>query len=224
MPIPPFPIVYEDNHLLVINKPAGIATQGVTDGTSVYDQARSYLKQKYNKPGNVYIGIVSRLDTVTSGVLVVARTSKAASRLSEQIREGRIEKEYVAIVEGTVSEEQGTWVDHVKKDDRQKRMVVCRETDPQGQTAELRYAVTARMASMTEISVTLVTGRKHQIRLQCAHRECPIVGDRKYGATKSFVGPGIALHAHTIRFTHPTKKEAMSFTVPPPRQWAAAKE
>ena len=219
---PPFPVVYEDNHLLVINKPAGIATQGVIDGTSVYDQARDYIKRKYNKPGNVYLGIVSRLDTVTSGVLVLARTSKAASRLSEQIRNGLIEKEYIAIVEGSMVASEGTWIDHVKKDDRQRRMVVCDNGDPRGQAAELRFNVISRAAGDTQLRVRLMTGRKHQIRLQSAHRNHPIVGDRKYGAKKKYAGRGIALHARSIRFNHPTKKESMEFSAPRPRAWDIA--
>ncbi|WP_417740593.1 RluA family pseudouridine synthase [Rosistilla oblonga] len=218
MTTPPFPILFEDNHLLVIDKPAGIATQGVTDGTSVFDQASEYIRVKYQKPGKVYLGIVSRLDTVTSGVLVLARTSKAASRLSDMLRRRTIEKRYLAVVEGTLPDAEGTLVDFVRKDDAAHRMVVCRESTADAKRAELRYRVIESSGRQSLIEVELITGRKHQIRLQLASRGMPVIGDRKYDASSTFP-QGIALHAWQLTFEHPTKREPMSFECRPPKSW-----
>ncbi|WP_417747266.1 RluA family pseudouridine synthase [Rosistilla oblonga] len=214
----PFPILYEDNHLLVIDKPAGIATQGVTDGTSVFDQASEYIRVKYQKPGKVYLGIVSRLDTVTSGVLVLARTSKAASRLSDMLRRRTIEKRYLAVVEGQLPQPEGTLVDFVRKDDAAHRMVVSRESTADAKRAELRYRVIESSGRQSLIEVELITGRKHQIRLQLASRGMPVIGDRKYDASSTFP-QGIALHAWQLTFEHPTKREPMSFECRPPKSW-----
>ena len=130
-------VIYEDNHLLVVNKPAGMPTAGVTDRASLYQWCGDYLKRKYQKPGNVFVGIVSRLDTLTSGLIVVARTSKGASRLSEQIRLGKMSKTYWALVEGRVEPTQATWRHYLRKDDAAHRMRVCRQEDhPASQIAE----------------------------------------------------------------------------------------
>jgi len=216
--LPPLPVLYEDNHLLVIDKPAGIATQGVTDGSSVYDLAREYLRVKYNKPGNVYLGIVSRLDTVTSGVLVLARTSKAASRLSKSIRESDVEKHYLAVVEGVVDPVKGTWRQWVRKDEARHRMIVCRETAPDAKLAELRYRTLESNGRLSRLELKLITGRKHQIRVQMSDHGHPIVGDRKYDATTGFP-VGIALHAAKLVFAHPTTKERLEFASGPPASW-----
>lgn len=216
--MPLLPVLYEDNHLLVIDKPAGVATQGVTDGSSVYDQAREYIRIKYNKPGNVYLGIVSRLDTVTSGVLVTARTSKAASRLSESIRCGDIEKRYLAVVEGVIDPPEGDLTQWVRKDDARHRMVVCREAAPGAKRAELRYRTLASDGRRSRLEVQLITGRKHQIRLQMSDRGHPIVGDRKYDATKNFP-VGIALHSAKLVLPHPTTKVRMEFDAEIPKTW-----
>lgn len=215
---PPFPVLYEDNHLLVIDKPVGIATQGTTEGTSVYDQACRYLKDKYNKPGNVYLGIVSRLDTVTSGVLVLARTSKAASRLSDMQRRGVIEKQYLAALQGVLHDEGSVCEDFVRKDDAAHRMVVCSAEAADAKLARLTYQIVARSDDTTLVRVSLLTGRKHQIRVQFSHRRCPVIGDRKYGARDSF-GDGIALHAQSVAFEHPVGGTPLHFIAPTPRRW-----
>lgn len=234
MPIPR--VIYEDNHLLVVDKPAGIPTAGVTDRPSVYQWIGDYLKQKYAKPGNVYVGIVSRLDTVTSGVLVVAKTSKAAGRLSEQLRLGKIQKTYLVVVSGNPTPESGQLVDWVYKEDDARRMRVV----PQGkellpnqssprtngssvQQAILNYEVVARRThgahEIAMLRVELVTGRKHQIRVQFSSRGWPIWGDWKYGHTGEFPHENIALHAWKLSFEHPTRREPLEFSAEPPSAW-----
>lgn len=224
MPEVPSPaVLYEDNHLLVIDKPAGLATVGTTDRDSVYRWAGEYLKQKYNKPGNVFVGIVSRLDTVTSGVLVLARTSKGAARLSEQIRRSRMRKIYRAVVEGHLVTDSGELKDWLRKDDAAHRMRVAGESQPDARLAHLRYHTLARRgsegASKTLLEIELVSGRKHQIRVQMAAAGHPVWGDRKYGATTPAVGTGIALHSSVLEFEHPTRGEPLHFETPTPATW-----
>lgn len=216
-------VLYEDNHLLVVNKPAGLPTAGTTDRYSVYRWAGDYLKEKYAKPGNVYVGIVSRLDSLTSGVLVVARTSKAAARLSDQIRQLKMRKYYWTLVEGHLATDAGDIRDWLRKDDAAHRMRITRQNHPDAQYARLRYrtlqhcSVGSRPATL--LSVELITGRKHQIRVQLAAAGHCVWGDRKYGATTPLVGAGIALHSAQLQLEHPTRREPLRFTAPPPTQW-----
>jgi 23S rRNA pseudouridine1911/1915/1917 synthase len=218
--LPPLHVLYEDNHLPVINKPAGLATQGVSEGTpSVATAARRYLKQKHNKPGNVYLGVVSRLDAATSGVLVLARTSKAAARLSEQFRAPGVEKTYWALVERAPVPPDGTLTHWLVKDDRRMRMVVARPHAAGAQKASLSYAVVGKRGKLILVEVQLHTGRKHQIRVQLAERGCPVAGDRKYGSRIAFAPGGIALHARRLTLDHPTTKERLTFDAPPPATW-----
>ena len=177
-------ILFEDNHLLAVNKPAGTATMGVTAETeSVLNQAKQYLKQRYNKPGNVFLGVVSRLDSVASGVLVFARTSKAAARLSEQFASRRVEKTYWAIVAGNI-EPEGDLVDWVYKDEPRKRMAVAARGVAGAQQAELRYRLLRSIGPDSLVEVELITGRKHQIRLQFAARGHAIRGDKNTAARR----------------------------------------
>lgn len=187
-------------------------------------QAAEYLKQRYAKPGNVFVGVVSRIDRLVSGVLVLARTSKAAGRLSEQIRQRSVEKRYLALVEGGWAADdipQGKWIelsDNVAKDERMQRMKIVPETSPQAQPARLRLRPVTSQAGVTLLEVDLLTGRKHQIRLQLSHAGFPILGDSKYGSTRKFAN-GIALHCQRLQLTHPTKKERMTFTAPVACHW-----
>ena len=209
-------ILYEDNHLLVVNKPAGLATQGVVEGAaSVVTAAKAYLKVKYKKPGNVYLGVVSRLDASVSGVLVLARTSKAAARLSEQFRERKVQKVYWAVVEQAPNPAEGELIDWLKKDERNQRMAVVPRHTFGAQRARLSYRTLAKHRDSCLVEVRLDTGRKHQIRLQLAAAGCPILGDRKYGSRRKLAG-GIALHARLIEFEHPVSKEPLRFEAPPP--------
>jgi 23S rRNA pseudouridine1911/1915/1917 synthase len=216
---PSLPILYEDNHLLVVSKPAGLATQGAAPGqTSVVDLARGYLKQKYGKPGNVYLGVVSRLDASATGVLVLARTSKAAARLAEQFRLGSVEKIYWAVVQGRPEPAEAECVDWIMKDERRQRMFVTRQSHPLARQARLTYRTLANLARETLLEVTLQTGRKHQIRVQLADRGHPILGDTKYGATMAFP-VGIALHARRLGLQHPVRKEPLVIQAPCPESW-----
>ncbi len=217
-------VLHEDNHLLVINKPAGMPTMGVTDRLSVYQWAGGYIKRRYQKPGNVFVGIVSRLDTLTSGVLVLARTSKGAARLSEQIRQGTMSKNYLALVEGQVEPSAGTIRSSLYKDDARHRMRVdVRGTHHDSQEAVMHYSFLQRLEvgsrAMSLLRVELKTGRKHQIRVQMSSLGHPVVGDSKYGATTHLIGSGIGLHAFALKFQHPTREERLEFQVKPPVEW-----
>ncbi|NLF67887.1 MAG: RNA pseudouridine synthase [Candidatus Anammoximicrobium sp.] len=213
------PILFEDNHLLAMVKPAGLPTMGVAAGrTSLVTIAKDYLKRKYGKPGNVYLGVVSRLDSAVSGVIILARTSKAASRLSEQFRCGEVEKIYWALVESRPEAVESVCVDWLRKDEPQRRMVVCGAPQPGAQLARLRYRTLRTMPGNTLLEIHLETGRKHQIRVQLAHRGCPVLGDRKYGATTPFPH-GVALHARQLDLQHPVRKVPLRLEAPLPAAW-----
>ncbi len=209
-------VLFEDNHLLVVNKNAGIATMGALAGqTSMVELAADYLKVKYNKPGNVFVGVVSRLDRLVTGVLVLARTSKAASRLSEQFRSRSPSKRYVAIVEGALDAsraDQDGWIvlrDHVIKNDARHRMEICPAGT--GQLAELRVRLLSQSEKRSLVEVDLLTGRKHQIRLQLSALGHPIWGDQKYGSSSRELSGGIALHCSQLTISHPTLREPLEF-------------
>lgn len=225
----PLHILYEDNHLLAVLKPAGLATMGVVaDQPSVVTLARQYIKERYAKPGNVYLGVVSRLDEPVSGVLLLARTSKAAARLSAQFRGRSVEKIYWAIVEGAILPPAGLWHDWLLKDEQARRMRrVARQSagrsKPGGgpatpQEARLEYRLLQRLSAGSLVEVLLETGRKHQIRVQFAERGWPVLGDRRYGAAGSF-SAGIALHSRRLVFDHPVTKQRIELTAQLPRSW-----
>lgn len=212
-------VLYEDNHLLVVNKPAGVVTQGANPDTpSLFRMAAEYIKQKYNKPGNVYLGITSRLDAPTTGVVAIARTSKAAGRLMVQFRDREVEKTYWAVVAGRLKPSTGEWTDYIAPDKRHRSVNIARAADAEAKEARLRYRVLEQLPDRALVEVELLTGRKHQIRAQFAHRGHPIWGDIKYGGPGGF-GPGIALHARRLKFTHPVRKEPLVVTAPLPRSW-----
>jgi 23S rRNA pseudouridine1911/1915/1917 synthase len=216
----PLEVLYEDNHLLVVNKPAGLATQGVAEGTpSVLTRAKAYLKEKYRRPGQVFLGIVSRLDATVSGVLVLARTSKAAARLTRQFHGGEVEKVYWALVERPPQPPQGALAHWVRKNDPARKMEVVPPHSRQAQQARLSYRTLRPQPGRTLVEVVPHTGRKHQIRLQLATIHCPILGDRKYGSKRAFVGPAIALHCVRLALVHPTTRQRMTFTALPPASW-----
>ncbi len=219
----PISVLFEDNHLLVVNKPAGIATMGVTEEEpSVAKLAKEYLKQKYSKPGNVYLGVVSRIDALVSGVLVFARTSKAAARLSEQFRERETSKIYWAVVERLPRSSSQELVHWLRKDERLQRMVVTAANAPNSQKAELHYRPLQKLSAGELLEVELLTGRKHQIRLQLSTVGAPILGDRKYGSEKNFPH-GIALHARRLTIAHPVKKGPLELVAPLPAAWSKLK-
>ena len=221
-------VLYEDNHLLAVNKPAMLPTMGVgEDRPSLLVAAKQYIGRKYAKPGNVYLGIVSRLDAPVTGVVLMARTSKAAARLAKQFRDRDVEKIYWAIVEGVVVPPAGTLVDFLRKDERHRRMHIAGPSAPDAQRAELAYRTLADepgaprlsdRAWATLLEVRPLTGRKHQIRVQLAQAGFPIVGDRKYGSRRDF-GAGIALHARRLVVEHPVLKTPVSIEAPLPVAW-----
>lgn len=218
-------VLYEDNHLLAINKPAGLATMGTDAGKATAARlCQAYLKERYRKPGNVYLGVVSRLDAVASGVLLFARTSKAAARLSQQFREGEATKQYLILVEGIIEPAEGELTNWLIKDERQQRMAITSQGARQAKLALLRYRclkMTPDQASLTEVD--LLTGRKHQIRVQFAAVGHPIVGDQKYGSRRKFPGtswgPAIALHARRLVISHPVKHAPLEIVGALPKSW-----
>ena len=215
----PFPLLYEDNHLLVINKPAQLATMGVRPPRySALEMARGYIKEKYRKPGNVYLGVVSRLDAPATGILVFARTSKAAARLTAQYRNREVTKIYHILVEGALDAPQGKFEDWVRKDERHRRMHVATAEAEESRQARLSYRVLQSLKKCQLVEVELETGRKHQIRLQFANRGHPVLGDRKYGARQT-LSRGIALHARRLVLTHPVQRERLTWEAELPVVW-----
>jgi len=208
-------ILYEDNHVIALVKPPGLATMGLPDGQeTLLTQTKAYLKEKYAKPGEVYLGVVSRLDVPVSGVVLFARTSKAAARLNDQFRRHTVEKIYIALVEGAITPPEGECIDHIGEDKRHRK--VFRSQTGVGKESRLRYRKVRQVHQCSQVEIKLETGRKHQIRLQLSARGYPIRGDIKYGAKMSFPG-GIALHAWKLTFSHPTTGERIELTAPLPK-------
>ena len=208
-------IIYLDNHLLVLNKPAGVLIQGDKTGDeTLFDQAKLYLKKTFNKPGNVYLGLIHRLDRPVSGVVVFARTSKAASRLSEQFRKKSVTKVYRALVEGN-TDEQGTLKDRILRKGPTSHIV----KSDQGKQAILIYRRLQQKSGLSHLEITIETGRHHQIRVQLSHLGFPILGDFRYGSKREFPQRSIALHAHSINLQHPVSKKQLIFTAKPEIPW-----
>jgi 23S rRNA pseudouridine1911/1915/1917 synthase len=199
-------VVYEDNHCIAVVKPVGLLTAGDRTGdVSLLDQVRDYLRVKYKKPGNVFVGVVHRLDRPVGGVVLFARTSKAASRLSEQFRSGRVEKVYQALVEGRVTSREGLLEDCLVKDHKQNVVRRSSAANPRARESRLSYRRLKSTPSTTLLEIRPTTGRSHQIRVQLAAAGHPIVGDRKYGSKRPFED-GIALRAVRLTFEHPTTR------------------
>ncbi|MCS7046480.1 MAG: RluA family pseudouridine synthase [Gemmataceae bacterium] len=214
---PPLDVLYEDNHCLAINKPSGIASAHYQGQAETLDrQVKQYLKEKHHKLGNVFLGIVHRLDKAVSGVLLFARTSKAAARLSEQFRKGSVEKVYWVIVEGDVEEQAGSMEDWLRRDER--RVEVVAPNSPGAKQALLHFQKKGSHGGLTWLEVRPQTGRTHQLRVQLAHRGHPVYGDAKYGSVRTF-GNAIALHARTLTFLHPIRWEPITLTAELPRKW-----
>ena len=213
-------VIFEDNHCLAVLKPAGVLTMGDRTGdVSAVDLAREYLRTKYDKPGNVFVGVVHRLDRPVSGVLLFARTSKAAARLSEQFRKHTIRKVYHAIVEGRPPQRQGELVDWIVKSAESNVSRVVRQGAGDGsKEARLAYRCLKSAAGVSLLEIDLQTGRSHQIRVQLSSRGMPICGDAKYGSQTRLDG-WLALHAASLTFEHPTLHEPISVTAPHPANW-----
>jgi 23S rRNA pseudouridine1911/1915/1917 synthase len=216
---PPLEILYEDNHCLAVVKPGGVASAHYEGKDETLDRAaKSYLKEKYHKRGNVFLGIVHRLDKPVSGVLLFARTSKAAARLAEQFREGTVEKVYWAVVEGDLTKTAGTLEDWLKKDRAAGRVEVVEPHTSGARQALLHFQRRGGHDRLTWLELRPQTGRTHQLRVQLAHRDHPIYGDAKYGSVHTF-GRAIALHARSLTFLHPVRYEPVTLTADVPRTW-----
>lgn len=214
-------ILYEDNHLLVIVKPANLPVcEDSSRDLDVLSILKLYLKEKYNKPGNVYLGLVHRLDRPVSGIMVFARTSKAALRLSEQVREKRMKKVYYAVIEGKLSKlpKKGVLEDYMYKDSKKNMSFVCSSEKQGAKKAILNYEVIEENSEVNLVRINLVTGRSHQIRVQFSSRGCPLVGDQKYNKNTK-VGVNIALCACELGFYHPVSKEFVKFQIEIPDRY-----
>jgi 23S rRNA pseudouridine1911/1915/1917 synthase len=223
----PLAVLYEDNHCLVVAKPAGLLTQGVPPGIPTLEaMAKDYLKHKYGKLGRVYLGIPHRLDRPVSGVVLFARSTKAAQRLAEQFRLRRVRKIYVGAVEGDVQPDEGTWEDWLLKVQDESRAEPVTAETPGARLARLHYRRLQSIPDGSVLEIELETGRMHQIRVQTAARGQPIRGDYLYGARLPFGPPAdlprdrvIALHARSLTFLHPIKYEPITVAAPFPAYW-----
>ena len=203
-------VLYEDNHVIVVEKPVNVLSQGDNTGDlSLLDMVKEYVKIKYNKPGNVYIGLVHRLDRPVGGIMVFARTSKAASRLSKQVSERGFTKKYYAIVSGKLSKNEDTFVDYLKKLDNGNTIV-----SKDGKKAVLSYKVLKynEKIDASLVDISLETGRHHQIRVQFASRGHALLGDQRYGKQDK---SQIALYSYELEFIHPVTNEKLCFTLKP---------
>jgi 23S rRNA pseudouridine1911/1915/1917 synthase len=215
---PRWPVFHADNHLLALYKPAGLLVQGDESGdVCLLDLARQWVKDRYQKPGRVFLGLVHRLDRPVAGVMLFARTSKAAARLSDQIRNRRMRKVYLAVVEGRPPSAEGRLVHCLERRERSVRIVS--HPTPLSCEARLAYRVRETAGGRSLVEIELETGRKHQIRLQLSHVGCPITGDVRYGAPCALPSRPIALLAWRIAVAHPIRGELLEFTAPLPRGW-----
>ena len=202
-------ILYEDNHIIVVVKPVGILSQSdITGDSDMLSLIKDYLKIKYNKPGNVYLGLVHRLDRPVTGIMVFAKTSKAAARLNEQIKNKQMHKSYYAIIHGNMDIKEGTLTDKIEKLSNKKVLL----NTPSGKEAILNYKVIKEKDNLSLVDINLITGRYHQIRLQFSSRGYPLYGDGLYGNKNE---GDVALFSYKLSFIHPTTKENMCFTINP---------
>lgn len=213
-------VIYEDNHLLVVEKPVNILSQGDdTNDKDMVNLLKQYVKEKYNKPGNVYIGLVHRLDRPVGGVMVFAKTSKAASRLSEQVRNKTFKKTYRAVIHGTMNKENDTLKDYLYKNKKTNMVSVVNKNHKDAKNAELSYETIENKNGFSLVEIDLKTGRPHQIRVQFASRRHPLFGDQRYGQNVNKVGQQISLWSYKIEIDHPTTKEKMEFICEPPKEY-----
>ncbi len=207
-------VLYEDNHIIVVVKPQNMLTQGDSSGDpDILSEVKQYIKEKYNKPGEAFVGLVHRLDRPTGGVMVFAKTSKAANRLSRSIREGEFTKKYFAIVHGDNLKQSDTLTHYLVKDVRANVVRIAPPLVEGAKECKLKYDVLASTNNMSLVSVELFTGRSHQIRVQMAAIKHPLVGDKKYGVEDK--SPRLALFASDLSFPHPTTKQILRFHVVP---------
>ncbi len=211
-------VLYEDNHLLAINKTAGTLVQGDATGDKpLVDICKDYIKEKYKKPGDVFLGVVHRLDRPVSGVVVFARTSKSLERMNELFRNRETKKIYWALVDKKPPNQQGTLIHWLVKDEKKNKTTAYKKEHSEGQRSELNYKIIEQKSGLFLLEVNPITGRPHQIRVQLASMGCPIVGDLKYGFSTANEDASICLHARQLHFIHPVKKEPISITASLPK-------
>jgi len=210
-------ILHEDNHIIVVLKPQNVPScEDASKDEDMLSKIKEYIRVTYNKPGNVYLGLVHRLDRPTGGVMVFAKSSKAAARLSEQLVNGEFEKRYFAVLVGTPKEEKATLTHYMKKNAVNNMVYVCAPYVPGAKFAELEYSVMETQKDLSLVDVRLHTGRSHQIRVQMNAIGTPVYGDMRYGGEKAKKGY-LALWAYYLSFVHPVSKEKMVFRVQPPK-------
>ena len=213
----PDDILYEDNHLLIVNKRCGDLVQPDPSGESALeDQIKAFIKRRDAKPGEVFLGVVHRIDRPVSGAVIFAKTSKALARLNEMIRRGEIEKTYWALTESRPDPEEGELSHYILRNEKTNRSRALDAPRGDAKLAKLRYRTLGASARYTLVEVDLLTGRHHQIRAQLSKVGCPIRGDLKYGARRSLPGGGISLHSRRVEFEHPVRREPVSVTAPAP--------
>ena len=210
-------VVYEDNHIIVVNKTASEIVQADKTGdTPLSETVKQYLKEKYHKPGNVFIGVTHRLDRPVSGLVIFAKTSKALTRLNEMFRAGEVKKTYWAVVKNAPKESEGELVHFLVRNEKQNKSYAYDKEVPNSKKAVLDYRLIGRSDNYYLLEVDLKTGRHHQIRCQLAKMGCPIKGDLKYGSPRSNPDGSICLHARRVRFVHPVSKELIELKAPLP--------
>ena len=210
-------VVYEDNHIIIVNKTASEIVQGDKTGdTPLSETVKQYLKEKYSKPGNVFIGVTHRLDRPVSGLVVFAKTGKALSRLNEMFKNSEVKKTYWAVVKNLPREEEGELVNYLVRNEKQNKSYAYDKEVPGSKKAILRYRIIGRSQNYYLLEVDLKTGRHHQIRCQLAKMGSPIKGDLKYGSPRSNPDGSICLHARSIRFVHPVSKVLIEVEAPVP--------
>lgn len=210
-------IVYEDNHLIIVYKHSGEIVQGDKTGdVPLSEDVKCYLKEKYQKPGNVFLGVVHRLDRPVAGLVVFAKTSKALTRLNKMFRDGEVHKTYWAITKNLPPQSEGTLTDWLVRNEKQNKSYAYDHEVPHSKKAILKYRLIGQSDHYCLLEVNLMTGRHHQIRCQLAHMGCPIKGDLKYGAQRSNPDGSICLLAHHVEFVHPVSKQLISLDSPLP--------
>ena len=210
-------VVYEDNHIIVVNKTASEIVQADKTGdTPLSETVKQYLKEKYQKPGNVFLGVKHRLDRPVSGLVIFAKTSKALTRLNEMFRAGEVKKTYWAVVKNAPKESEGELVHFLVRNEKQNKSYAYDKEVPNSKKAVLDYRLIGRSENYYLLEVDLKTGRHHQIRCQLAKMGCPIKGDLKYGSPRSNPDGSICLHARRVRFVHPVSKELIELKAPLP--------
>jgi len=220
-------ILYEDNHLIVVNKRVGDIVQGDKTGdVPLSEIVKEYIKEKYNKPGAVFLGVVHRLDRPTSGIVLFAKTSKALERLNKMFSERETQKTYWTVVKNCPPNEQDTLVHYISRNPKNNTSKAHTKEVPNSKKASLEYKIFAKLDNYFALEIALHTGRHHQIRAQLAAIGCPIKGDLKYGFDRSNPDGGIHLHAQKLMFEHPISKELISIVAPTPqdRIWSSIKK